>query len=85
MNQVAVAAISGLQCLYNNKGGYLGVTNACFDLRSITVRLFDSLVVDNWQGVNSAGLKLYDNTTLIADLISKTNLQGFVGFLNFLV
>lgn len=61
----------------------MGVMDTCFELRTTVVRMFDSVVIDHCKGLNSAGLKLYDNATMIAELVALTNLTGFVTFILF--
>jgi len=78
LSEISVSAYQDLQCLYNNLLGYLGVIDCCFEFRSTLVRLFNSLVIDHSQGLNSAGIKLVDNSTLIPGLIAATNLSCFV-------
>lgn len=66
---------------HNNLGGVANISSSCFNLRNIVVRMFDFLVIDGCKGQNSAGLKFFDNSTIVAG-INEKNLPSFVRLIN---
>ena len=83
LSEILISVISSIQCISNNNptdARINGLANACFNLRSTLIRLFDSMVIDQCVGLNAAGLKLYDNSTIITGFSTQVNISAFVRF-----
>ncbi len=78
LSEIFMSTFSTVSCLYFNNDDFYGISNACFNLRSTLVRFFDSLVIDHCKGLNSAGLKLFDNSTIMGEMSLELNFTAFV-------
>lgn len=77
--ELGTLILSSVQCLFHNTNGITGsFLNGCFNLRTTMIRLIENLVIDRCVGVNLAGIKFFDNSTILAEMLPGVNQTGFV-------
>lgn len=80
IDELGTMLFTNIQCIrHNNIAVFETIARACFNFRNTVIRIFNYMVIDNCKGINSAGLILFDNSTILAE-VNPMNLTAFVYF-----